>query len=319
MIYNGTYATPRADLGAAYQEYMEQLGTFIATLVAPELPVPFKKATYPARTRESILKVADVKRAATGGYNRINMQAEDKSYECEAYGLEQPIDYSQRAFYANDFDLEVAGAEELSFKVKLAREIRTAAALFDTAVWTGAALYTDHSGAPWDDAANGKPISDVNAAKLKVYQSTGVWPDSLILGGTQMQNLLVSAQILARFPGASEVSEEQVRQSLQRIFGLKNIFVGYAPKDTADEGQDASVSEVWGDDYAMVCKVAAQGAPVNEMCVARSPRWTVESPAELVFDQYYEAQTRKDVLRARHDVDELVQDKFMGHLMKVDA
>lgn len=319
MIYNGAYATPRPDLGAAYQEFMEDPGAWIANEVAPELPVPVQKGTMPVRTREAMLKPVDVKRAEGGGYNRVDTQAEDKAYACEEYGLEQPVDHKQRAFFKNDFDLELVTAEELAIKIKLAREIRVAAALFNASTWTGAALTTDWSGsAPWATLTS-DVIAHIKAASLKVYQNTGMWPNALVVSRTTLENLLQNTKVIARFPGASIVNDQMIRANMLGVFGLEKVIVGGATKDTADEGQTFSGSEVWGDTYAMVCRVAEQGAPVNAPCVMRQPRWTVESPEELMFEMYPEPQTRKDVQRARHDVDELAMDIYQGHLLKIKA
>lgn len=319
MLYNGSYATPRPDLGEAYKEYMAEPDTYIANQVAPEFPVDVPEGSYSAITRESMLKSADDSRAENGSYNRIIAGAEDKTFKTYDRGLEYPVDYRKRSKHQKDFDLDMIATEQIVNRVKLNREIRWKAKIFDTAVWTGASLFLDVSGAaPWDSAANGKPITDVAFAKLKVWQNTGMVANALILGYTQLQNLLVNAQILARFPGAAVVTEEMLRSQLAAIFGLQKLIVGKAVKNTADEGQDATNAEVWHEDYVSVARVAEQNAPVGTPCVARSQRWTVESPDEIVMEQYIEPQTRQDIIRGRNDMGESIQDKFMAFLLQVD-
>lgn len=317
--WSGTYATPRADLGEAYKEYMEEPGTFIGTLVAPELPVEQQKANYPARTRESILKSAETKRQAGGGYNRISLVAEDKSYACEEYGLEGPVDHRKRSFYRSDFDLEMATLEELIFKMKLDREKRIKDAIFNTTTWTGTALFANNSSAPWSTAST-DVIGQVQDGKKKVWENTGMRANALVISYVTLLNLLKNADIKTKhFAGQPVLTEDMILRNVAAIFGLEKLIVAKSVEDSADEGQDSSVAEVWSKKYAMICRVAEQNAPVGVPCIARSPRWTVESQEELVVEQYYEPQTRQDVLRARNDVDEVVQDKYMGHLLQIEV
>lgn len=317
--WSGAYANPRADLGEAYKEYMEEPGTFVGTMVAPELPVSQQKASYPARTRESMLKVPDTKRQAGGGFNRISITAEDKSYACEAYGLEAPVDKRKRSFHRSDFDLELATLEEVIHKMKMDREKRIKNAVIDTAVWTGAALFTDKSGAPWSTATT-DIIGHVQDAKAKVWENTGMRANALVCSYLTFLNILKNQDIKkVHFPGVAVLTEQMIVSNVAAIFGLEKLIVGKSVNDTADEGLDATVAEIWPKKHVQICRVAEQDAPVGVPCIARSPRWTVESPEELVVDSYHEPQTIADILRARNDVDETLQDKFMGHLLQVEV
>lgn len=323
MIYNGSYATPRPDLGEAYKEYMADDASFIALDVAPEFPVDVQEGSYSAITRESMLKTADDKRNSNGTYNRIELGAEDKTFKTHDRGLEAPVDYRKRSKFQKDFDLDLISTEQLVNRMKINREVRMAALIQNTAtgywVTTDAALYTDVSSAPWDSAANGKPIANVSSAKLKVWQNSGMLANALVISYTQLINILLTAEVIARFPGAVALTEQMLRDNLKAIFGLDHLLVGKSVKNTADEGQAATNSEIWSDSYAMVCRIAPKGAPVGTPCIARSQRWTVESPDEIVMEQYMEPQTRRDVIRGRNDVGETVQDVYMGHLLKVKA
>jgi len=318
MIYNGNYATPRPDLGAAYKEYMEDPDEFIALMVAPEFPVDVEEGTFSVITRESLRKTVDDKRNANGSFNQIEAGAEDKTFKTYARGLEAAVDYRKRSKFQKDFDLDMIKLEQLVHQMKLRREIRIASLLFNATTWTGAALATDVSGAPWDSASSGKPITNVQAAKKAVYDNGGD-ANAVILPYSQFLNCMVSDQILARFPGINRLTPGDIKGALAALFDVKHVFVGKARKDTADEGQAAVNAQVWSDDYVLVCRVAEQGAPPSTPCVARSQRWVLESPEEMVIEQYYEPQTLRDKLRARNDVGEKVMDVFEAHLLQVDA
>lgn len=318
MVNYATYAAPRLDLGEAFMEHMAALDEFIAPLVLPVFRTTRKSASFSAITRETLLQDPAALRAPRSGYNRINLGAEDKKYDCPEYGLEEVVDDSERSLYANDFDAEDASTKMLARALMLKWESRVATAIFNTTTWTGATLFTDNSGAPWDAAASDS-IAHVTAAKEKVRALTGMRPNALIISEAQLNNLLVQTVIKDRFPGAAVITEQMIRANLGAIFGLTKLIVGGAVKNTGAEGQAFSGSDVWSDDYAMVALVADPGAPLQTPCVGRSFLWVPDSPLEVTMETYREEQSRGDVVRARHSMDELVIDPSYGHLMKVDA
>lgn len=319
-VNQGTRATPREDLGEALMEYRLEGGDskFIATDVLPILPTQKESSTASVITREGLLKRVDAKRAKRGSFNRIDIEAEDLAFLCEEYGLEGPLDDSERAMHETDFDAEATTVESVDHKLKMEQEIRVKDLVFDTAVWTGAALFTDNSGAPWDNVAS-DAIAHVLDAKEKVRRQIGMNPNSLIIGQVTMNNLLQNTGIKARFPGVDILTEEMLKRAMGSIFGLKNVFVGDKAYDSADEGLDATISDVWGDDYASVALVAPQGASIKTPCIGRTFVWTKRTPANTVVEEYREEQTTSDVFRVRQYSDEKIFEAAFAHLMQVDA
>ena len=108
-----------------------------------------------------------------------------------------------------------------------------------------------------------------------------------------------------------------IRANLAAIFGLSNMIVGGQVEDSADEGQDFTASDIWGDDYAMVFKRA--GGRMSSPGLGRQPEWTgVENGLGRVVE-YREEQTESDIFRVRDFSIEKIFDKYFGHLMKIDA
>lgn len=320
VAYSGTYATPRADLGEAFQEYIRDAETFIATKVLPIVPTLRQAGAFSKMKRSSMLRAADVKRAPGGTYNRVQIEAVDDTYSCKERGLEGVVDHRQRSFYANDFDLEMSTMEQVAMKILLQQEIDVAAMIQDpTTSWPSgdAALYTNVSAAPWDTAAS-DVIAHIVAAKNKVRTLTGIIPDTLVLSELQFQNLLVNDGVQASFPGAPVVTEEMIMANIGRIFGLKKILRGKAVRNTASQGSAESISDVWSDDYALICKTADEGDGILAPCIGRTMLWTPESPSELVVEEYESNEARAKIIRVRHDTDEELFDPAFGHLLKID-
>jgi len=319
--YNGSRADARLDLSEAFWEYdQENAGsTNIATKVLGTFNSPVDAGAFSVMRREGILTDDASLRAAKSTYARGSHDAEDKTFACLEYGYEEIVDDKQRALYASDFDAEMAALIIAAGKVERAQEIRTASTVFNTSTWTGASLYTDAgNSAAWSTAST-DIITDILNAKEKVRSGSGSTADTLVVGAGTFSNMLKNTGIRNQFPGASLITLAMIEQALSSIFGLTKLMVGGNVKNTADENLTASISDVWSTQYAMVCKTANAGDPVNTPCIGRSILWTGDSPSNLIVESYREEQSRGDVIRARQNVDELIIDPTFGHLIEVEA
>lgn len=314
--YSGSYAAPRLDLGVAFMEHQADLKEFIGSKVLPFFRTPKRAATYSAITRETLLQDAAALREARGNYNRVSLGAKDKTFACEEFGLEQVVDDVERALYQSDFDAEDAATKVTARALMLQYEKRVAAAVFNTTTWTGASLFTDVSAAPWDTAGSAV-IGAVIAAKEKVRTLTGIVPDSMVIAESQVQNLLKNTEIKNQFPGAPLITLEMLRSALGSIFGLQKLIVGGAVRNSAIEGQAYVGADVWSDDYTLICKTANEGDGLDTPCIGRTFLWTQDSE-DLTVEMYREEQSRGDVVRVRHHLDEVIIDASFGHLLKID-
>ena len=320
MIQKATHATPRMDLGVAFHEYSPTRMRFIADQVMPKFPVGKKAATLSVIQRKN-LTLPDTTRADGATFNRVSLYATDKSYSCVNDALEGVLPDGQRETYPDDFNAELETINALKIKMMLKRESRIKDKIFDTTTWTGAALYTDNSGSP-RDSVDTNIISQIGAAKEKVRLNTGVIADSLIIGEAAMQNMLKNTGIIARFPNAERVTEAMIRGSLAAIFGLEQLLVGSSAYNSADEGQDPTFSDLWGDDYAMVAVLGREGMPLSEPQLARTifwQRYIGDIDVDALVEQYREQQTKSDIFQVERSIDEKIIDEYFGHLMKIDA
>jgi hypothetical protein len=315
-IQQATRSTPRADLGVAYHEF--QPGGYIAEKVMPPMDVQKEAATIGVITRENY-RTVDAKHANGGAFGRIHLTSEDKSYQCEDYGIEGQLTDRDREFYATDYNAEVEITELVKTQMAIQKEIRVAAQLFNTTTWTGSDLTTDVSG-DWD-AASSDIVGHIRSAKKKVFTNTGQVADSMIIGKTQYDNLFANTAILGKFTGVVVPTDDVIAAALARILGLRNIFVGEATYNSAAEGQTAVMTEIWSDDYALIFK--HHSGSLATAGLGRTLRWVgtdgvLQNGMESVV-QYREEQTESDIFRVRDYVDELVFEAYMGHLLQIDA
>lgn len=316
--YQGTRATPRMDLGVAVMEYVEQANEFIGTQILPLFKTQKQKSVFPAITRESITRDADTKRAARGNYNRDGFSAKDKSYNCQEHGLEGALDDSERAMYASDFDAELVTSKITTRRVLQAQEKRIADALFNTSVFTGSTLYTDHSANPWDNITS-KVIQQIRDAKARIRSNCGMMPNALLCSSTNIERLKSNTEIIDLIKYTSRPTDAEVRQALADLFGLKYILEGKAIRNTAKEGRPFVSGDIWSDDYAIVALAITDGQDLSQPGIGRTFLWVSDSPENAVVEQYRAEDIRSDIFRVRQHVDEIVIDPYFAHLLKVDA
>jgi len=314
-----TYATPRLDLGEAMYEYLATQDMYIGIKAAVVSPIDRAAGTFSKLTRESFLRRRDVKRAAGGGYNRDTADYEDQSYACYEYGLEGMVDDSDRKRYQNDFNADMDTTQTVLHALLREQEIRWATALFNTSTWTGATLYTDHSGSnPWTTTST-DVVAQINAAKEKVLALTAIEPRTLILNRYVLDLLANNDDMVARVMYTARAGHSAVASALADLLDLDQILVGRATYNSADEGSTFSSSKVWADNYAMLAVTAPDGVNLKMPCVARTMLWTEDSGSNVVVEQYREESRRSDAFRVRQNVDELVIDASYAHLLKVVA
>ena len=183
----------------------------------------------------------------------------------------------------------------------LAQEKRIADMVFNSTTFTANAVTNE-----WDDAANATPIDDVNAGINSVRQACGMIPNALIIAFSTFKDLKNCDQIVDRlkytFPGI-DINRMNAQQ-LAAIFDVERVLVGGAVYDSADKGQDASISDLWNNEYAMLT-VVSSGGDIRDPCIGRTFYWAEENAGVgPVVESYREDGTRSDVIRVRHDTDE---------------
>lgn len=307
----------RPDLADSLTELdlaMERNG-FIAYQVAPVFEASTQNGVFGKMTIEELLKERTAKRAPGAGYERGEREFTKDSFTTTEYGIEEVIDDREAQIYADWFDAELVAAEVARDDLLRAAEKRVADLIFNATTWTANTTGITNE---WDDAANATPIADVKAARAAVYGATGIWPDTLIINRKVFNNLINVDEVVDRmkYQGFQDVRQGAITPAAMALaFDLRQILVAGSARNTAGEGATASLSPIWSDEYAMVCKVAETGN-VREPCIARTFHWGADgSQVGGTIETYDEVQSRSEVVRARHDVQEKVIYMELGHLL----
>lgn len=300
ITQSGSYANPRLDLGEAMWEFLFSPADFIGSRLYASFGVPKKSASFPKIRREDLLKPGSkVKRAPKAKYERDGFSPEDDSYTCVERGHEIPLDESDIAFYASDFDAEMVAAEMALWRVLYDQEQDIANTVLD-----GTTTYTVANGrrtditTAWSNVA-ATIISDVVTAVESVRSRTGTKANTLAIGAAVLPFLLKNTEIRdaispTRLPGV-----DAILAALAALFGLDQVLIGNGVYNSAKKGQSFAKSDIWTSGWAVVARCAMPGQNLATPCVGRTLYWTAESNESALIEDYIEPQTRSKVIRAR--------------------
>lgn len=315
---SGALTTLRPDLGGSLEEFDLDMNAqkYVGYQVMPIFETNDAGGTFGRIPVEELLKTADVKRNARGGYNRSNFTFTEDSFATKEYGIEVPMDHNQAKMYRNFFDAEVASSRLSRHLLKQAAEIRVADAVFNASTFSS---YLNNVVNEWDDKASATPIADVHAARLRFYARTGLWPNAIVFNQKVRLNLAHVEEVLDRINSAGAGNRSQPNDitdaKLAELFQLDRVIVGGGTKNTAKEGQAATFAPIWSDEYAMLTRIAT-GTDIADPCLGRTFHWDADGsqPGGMV-EVYESVEVRGTVYRNRHQVQEKILYTEMGELL----
>lgn len=311
--------TLRPDLASFLEFDLESdRNGYVASKVFPVIDVASQAGVYGIIPVEQLLQQRVTKRAPGAGYSRGTFAFQTATYACEEHGAEEPVDDRQAKMYREYFDAEQVSTLRAFSSVLRNAEQRVADAVFNATTWNGASLTTGITN-EWDDVAAATPITDVDAAVKKVWDNSGLWSNALIVNQKVFRNLRRCAQIIDAIEssGAGDPSKQSdiTADQLAAVFGLDMVIVAGATRNSAKEGQNFSAAQIWSDEYAMICRVATS-QDMAEPCIGRMFHWSEDgSSVGGTVEVYRDEVVRANIVRVRHDVDEVVLYPQAGHLL----
>jgi len=296
-------ALQRPDLGIAVSETMQAAPTmgFIGLQVLPIFPVAENSAEYPVIPKEALFNLLETKRGPKGTYNRGEEEFESGFYKTIENGLERRVDDRYAAIYGTKFNYELVIANILMGNILRAHEYRAATKIMN------ATNFTAHNASTaWSTHAANEISLDVDTGK-ETLRTSGLIPNTLILNWTAFvdakKNAKVQEKVYQIFPDAAKTGRITI-EHLRTYFDIERLLVAGALYDTAKRNQDASLSDIWGSQYAMLCKV--DDGDVTEPCIGRTFLWNESGQGgpDVIVEEYYDNTVRSNILRVRHDTDE---------------
>ncbi len=315
---NSTIATLRPDLAGGFLQFdleADRRG-FIGHRVLPVLEVGLAADTIPKITLESLLRNVDTTRGPRAGYGRDDFEFTTDSYATQEHGWEEPVDDGQARKYRYLFDFEQVAASRCMDAVLRHAERRIADTMFNATTF---ASYTTAVTDEWDDLTNADPVADVEAAKAAVWAQTGLDANCLIVNKDVFNNIRRCENVIDKIhsegAGKSIVQADITVEMIARVFNLSFVLVGGSGQNTANVGQTRSLSRIWSNEYAMVCRIATTN-DIAEPCLGRTFHWSDDgSDIMATFESYRDETKRSDIIRARNETAEKLLYVECGHLL----
>lgn len=293
-------AVLRQDLGQVAFEYAAEasLAGFIGLKLMPLFMTAVQSANYPVITAESLLSLQDTKRASRSAYGRSDYEFDDGTFTCKEFGWEEPVGDDEAALFRSFFDAEVVAVQRATQILLRGQEKRIADKL--------TALSANNVSKKWTDPT-ATIKADVRAGKDSMFAATGLKPNALVVSQSTFDNILLSQDFgeATKYttPALLEVFEIQ-KKLVAQFLGIDQVLVGDVVYNGAKKGQNFSATTIWPNAKGILARVATEPENLKEACIGRTFLWTEDSPENLVTEQYREDQTRSNVYRVRHNVDE---------------
>lgn len=203
------------------------------------------------------MKVRAPNAESAGIGNKLNQ----KTYACVVEALHHDIPDQVRANESSPISSDRQTTIQLTQQAWIRREITLKAKAFKTGVWTGMTDQTGVAGAPganqfkqWNDTAS-DPVAVVKAQLTLIQLTTGIRPNTMVIGQPVWDALMTNASILDRlkFFGTPGNPTIVTMSAVAALFGLKQILVSGVVQATSQEGAATLVTAfVIGKEYVLL-------------------------------------------------------------------
>lgn len=220
--------------------YIQSADNFIANKVFPIVPVEKQSDLYFVYTKEDWFRDdatlrADGTEAATSGYGLTT-----DNYFAHVYAIKKAVGDQLMANYDNPLD-PMRDAAKFTAQLILNRmESQFVADFVKTGVWDN--LFTGVAGTPdagefkqWNNLTDSDPIQNIEDGKSAILRTTGFEANKLVLGYDAYKTLRNHPDIIDRVKYTGRDVPDTTY--LAQLFGLSEVLVAKAVKNTAAEGQ----------------------------------------------------------------------------------
>lgn len=229
--------------------YMNQTDEFVADKVFPSIPVDHQYGMYYKYNKGEWFRTVAQKRAPRTESAGTGWTVTTDTYAADVFALHADIADQDRANQDTPIiDLDRDATVFVTRDILLRRELDWITEYFGTGKWgntdqTGGAADGANAFIQWDRASS-TPIEDIEVERLKMSRSTGLKPNTLVLGPEVESALKNHAEIMDRI----KYTERGIitRELMAALFDVDNVYVPVVVQNTAKEGAADSMNFVHG-------------------------------------------------------------------------
>lgn len=284
--------------------------TYIAESILPTLKVVEKTGKYAKYGKENFRIYTDaIYRAPGTRAHTVDYSVSTGSYSTKERSIEKPVADEDYKNTDEPYNPRRDASAVIMDNIWLNQEYALAQALHNTAILT---LNTTLSGtSKWSDYDNSAPITNIQTAINAVRLATGQIPNSCTMSFNAEYTLKNHPDVReeVKYTNGGQFTDEAFVSWLKGKFKFVNVYVGSAVYDQADEGQTASLTDVWYDDFVVFYQ-----NPRPTLMQATFGYTFFDVPRET--DMYREESHRRDVIRTRYSYDQNIMDPLLAYLIK---
>ena len=229
--------------------YLQKAENFIADKVFPVVPVDKKSDKYFVYTkndwfRDEAQRRADGTESAGSGYNLTT-----GTYSADVFAFHKDVGDQTVANADAPLNPLREATEFVTNRMLLRKELQFVSDFFTTGVW--GTDTTGVAGAPssgetkqWSDYTSSDPINDIEEAKSDVLSTTGLEPNTLVLGYEVFRQLKNHPDLVDRIKYTS--SQTITEDMLARMFDIDRVLVAKAVRATNNEGATDAYGFAYG-------------------------------------------------------------------------
>lgn len=213
---------------------------YIASNVCNDVPVAKETDLYYVYVRD--FRVPETRRANKAPSNMITWGVSTSSYSLNEHALSDIITDRDRA-NSDTIKIDVDTTEFLTDKIMLAFEKDVSDLYFTTGTWSNNASLDTASSWKYNTTTSA-PIQNILSGTTKIIKSSGVRPNTLILGLDTYDALKENNNVYGRIQYVERAI--MTEDLLAAVFDVQKVYVGRAIYDTGKEGIAESITSVWG-------------------------------------------------------------------------
>lgn len=227
----------------------------IATTLFPEVQATARTGRYYKIPIGAFLGVVDARRASKALAKLVEFQVSSDTYYCEEYALAAENDLAELAEADQPIRLRENSIRLIQGTLRRSREFRIIQMVSSISnVGSGVAL----SGANKWATNSADVISQVNTARSFIRSRTGFLPNVAVVDYDSLEAVKRNQRLITELRGnqGGLLENEDIRTKVLRV---DEMVVAQGIYNTAAEGQDASLSGMWGPNLLLSYRGQATG------------------------------------------------------------
>lgn len=199
--------------------------------------------------------VPDTKVGRKSMPNEVEFVGTEVNDKVDDHGLDDLVPLEDLADDNQGVDPMGTATMYLTSLVRLARELRTASKVFNTASFIAGNQQTLAGVSQWSDFVNANPVDAI----LNALDTPVMRPNIGIFGQAVWTKIRQHPKIVQAIKGTDALSGAVSRQEFTDFFELQGLFIGAGFVNTAKKGQAAALSRCWGKNAAFIYRDRASG------------------------------------------------------------